>query len=99
VVGAFRKYFAGELGGEVGDFVEVAVIGFEVFAVDAGGSVFTRTRFFRILGIDFTEGHEERFPVFLGFSFKSMGVEGHGRFKGVVIECCSNCQITESMSV
>lgn len=35
-VGAFWEHFGGEFCSEVGDFVEVAVLGIEVLAVGAG---------------------------------------------------------------
>ena len=37
--GSFGEHVGGEAGGEVGNFVEVAVLGVEVFAAGAGGGV------------------------------------------------------------
>ena len=65
-VGSFKEDLDGELTGEVGDFVEVAVLGVEVLAVEAGRCVFAGAGFGRVVWIDVAEGGEERFPHALG---------------------------------
>ena len=83
ILGIFREHFGGEFCSVVGDFVEVAVLGFEVRASFAGVAlafVFARA-----------ERGEEGFPIggvrVGGFSvrdFGGVGVEFHeGRVKSV----------------
>ena len=76
-VRAFGEHFAGEFCGEVGDFVEVAVLGFEVlavFAILALALVFSRT-----------EGGEEGFPGGWIRGVGGVGIEVHRRR---LVDCC-----------
>lgn len=82
-VGSCGKHVSGEFGGEVGDFVEVAVLRFEIFAMEAGTGVFSGAGDGGVAGVECPEGGEEGFPLFLrrelavGFCF-GVGVEiGH----------------------
>lgn len=82
-LGNFREHLGGKFGGVVGDFVEVAVLGFEICARFAGVAlafVFARA-----------ERGEEGFPgggVRVGGcavrEFGGVGVEGHGRGSGLI---------------
>ena len=73
VVGPVGEHLGGEFSCEVGDFVEVAVLGVEFITL---GAIFA--------GEGGTVRREERLPLFFGASFFAVGVESH---QGGVLFC------------
>jgi len=65
-LGFIREHFGGEFGGQIGDFVEVAVLGFEIRAFLAGVAL--------AFVFALTVGGEEGFPFALGAVFEGVGV-------------------------
>jgi hypothetical protein len=64
-----REHFGGEFSCVAGDFVEVAVAGFEIRAFLEGVAL--------AVVFALTEGGEEGFPMILGFSLECVGSEDY----------------------
>lgn len=69
---------------EVGDFVEVAVMWFQVFTVDAGFCIVSGTAFCGVVFIEFVEGSNEGFPLRFRVIFESVGVKIHLSFVTII---------------